>query len=220
MKSPRSNATVIVGTCTLAGLVAVCLLVLAGDLQSYGGQAGVGGTTSTPGAVTMFAKFEGLDGEAQDKDHKTWSNILSFREGKRMALADDSVGAGQHAVVDEFILTKAVDRTSPKLAEVLCKGQDCPSVQIHVGRTMKDGTSNTFYIYELKNVRIADCHTTGSNGVETNSWSGTGDQSPVPSESISLQFKEMRLIYIEHDENGRPKGNVEMMWKVEESDKN
>lgn len=27
----------------------------------------------------VFAKYDGVDGEAQDKDHKAWSNLLSFR---------------------------------------------------------------------------------------------------------------------------------------------
>ena len=31
--------------------------------------------------MAAYIKFDGVDGEAQDKDHKAWSDLLSFGQG-------------------------------------------------------------------------------------------------------------------------------------------
>ena len=31
--------------------------------------------------MAAYIKFDGVDGEAQDKDHKGWSDIMSFSQG-------------------------------------------------------------------------------------------------------------------------------------------
>jgi type VI secretion system secreted protein Hcp len=161
------------------------------------------------GEMALFIKFDGVDGEAQDKDHKGWSDILSFSWGIHRA----GVGAtGQTrrrgvATVEDVVINKEYDKSSPKLAEAVCTGKVFPKVEIHDTTTYAENRA-TYLKYELKNVLVTSHAVSGSTG---------GDA--VPTETMSLNFEEIKQTYVEYDAKGSKKGNVEMTWKVEEGEK-
>jgi type VI secretion system secreted protein Hcp len=159
--------------------------------------------------MALFIKFDGVDGEAKDKDHKSWSDLLSMSWGVRKAGAGATGQTRRRgaASVDDVVITKEVDKSSPKLAEAVLSGKVYPKVELQDTATYGEGRG-TFLKYELKNVAITSHVITAAGG---------GDA--VPHENMSLNFEEVKMTYIEFDEKGTKKGNVEMTWKVEEGQK-
>jgi type VI secretion system Hcp family effector len=160
--------------------------------------------------MALFIKFEGIDGEANDKDHKAWSNLQSFSWGLHKAGAGATGATRRRGVVtvEDVVITKQYDKSSPKLAESVCMGKIFPKVEIHDTTTYGDGNRATFLKYELKNVMVSSHNVSAAGG---------GDA--VPHENVSLNFEEVKQTYVEYDAKGGKKGNVEMNWKVEEGTK-
>jgi type VI secretion system secreted protein Hcp len=104
-------------------------------------------------------------------------------------------------------ISKEYDKSSPKLAEAMLSGKVFPKVEIHDTATYGEGRA-TFLKYELKNVMVSSHNISAAGG---------GDA--VPHENMSLNFEEVKKTYVEYDEKGGKKGNVEMTWKVEEGEK-
>ncbi len=189
-----------------AGVCAI--LALAGlSLLPSTGQRGVAGEYEIAAAPTdpMFVKYDGVDGESPDKAHKGWSDILSFSQAHE---AGES-GAGSAlrlatCVFEDLVVVKEIDKSSPKLAEAVCKGKVFPKVEIHAARPA-GGVDQVYLRYELTNVRISRYHLSGSSLSDA-----------LPTEEISLSFEEIKMTYTEYDDAGRLKGNVEYSWKITE----
>lgn len=158
--------------------------------------------------MAAYIKFDGVNGEAQDKDHKNWSDILSFQQ----AISQPGGGATGptrrrgDVVMADIIVVKELDKASPKLAESICKGKIFPIVEIHVTASTTDAGRVTYYAYELKNVMVTSYDISGS-----------GQSEDVPTETFSLNFEEIKVTYTEVDQAGASKGNVEYTWRVEEA---
>ena len=159
--------------------------------------------------MAAYIKFDGVDGEAQDKDHKAWSDIGSFTQGLHQP-GGASTGPTRRrgdVIVDDIGCVKELDKSSPKIAEAVCKGKVFPKVEIHVTASTTDAGRVTYYAYELKNVLVTSYNISGS-----------GQSEDVPTEEFSLNFEEIKVTYTECDAKGSAKGNVEYSWKVEEGE--
>ena len=155
-----------------------------------------------------YVKFDGVDGEAQDKDHKGWSDLVSFSQ----AVHKPGQGTGStrrrgDVVLEDILVVKELDKSSPKIAEAVCKGKVFPKVEIHMTASYTDSGRTTYYAYELKNVQVVNY-----------SVSGSGQSEDVPAEEMALNFEEIKVTYTECDNTGAKKGNVEYGWKVEEGE--
>lgn len=151
--------------------------------------------------AAVFLKFDGVNGEATDKDHKDWINLLSFEQSISRDSSSSTARARGAAVFGDFVITKTLDKSSPKLAEAIATGQVFPKVDIQLA-----AGSGVYLSYELKNVMIT-------------SYSIGGDADDRPTEQISLNFGEIKMSYSEAGPDGKSKGNVEYTWKVEEGTK-
>jgi type VI secretion system secreted protein Hcp len=159
--------------------------------------------------MAAYIKFDGVDGEAQDKDHKAWSVLASVSQ----LITQPGGGAtGQSrrrgdVVMDDIRCSKELDKASPKIAEAVCKGRVFPKVEIHLTASTTDEGRVTYFAYELTNVLVTSY-----------SVSGSGQAESVPIEDFSLNFEEIKTTYTENDSKGKKKGNVEYSWKVEEGE--
>ena len=166
----------------------------------------VSSTASTAGG-TMYLHITGIDGEATDDDHKDWIEILSCS----MGMADPEAGVTGtsrrrgYVVMEDIVVVKELDKSSPKLMEKCAKGEVIPSMVIDVCKVVED-SSSTYYKYELENVMVTSFHSTGST------------EEGVPVETITLNYEEITVTYTETDSEGKSKGNVEFNWKVEEGE--
>lgn len=155
--------------------------------------------------MAAYIKFDGVDGEAQDKDHSGWSDLVSFSQGI------SQVGGGTtgptrrrgDVILDDITAVKELDKSSPKIAEGVCLGKIFPKVEIDVTASTSEAGRVTYYRYELKNVMVT-------------SYNVSGHAEGVPAEDMRLNFEELKVTYTEFDSKGKKKGNVEYSWKVEE----
>jgi len=158
--------------------------------------------------MAAYIKFDGIDGEAQDKDHKSWTDLAAFSQ----LITKPGAGTGAtrrrgDVVLEDLHCTKELDKSSPKIAESVCKGKVFPKVEIHLTASYTDSGRITYYAYELKNVQVVSYDISGS-----------GQADDVPMENFSLNFEEIKVTYTENDNTGKKKGNVEYTWKVEEGE--
>lgn len=159
--------------------------------------------------MAAYIKFDGVDGEAQDKDHKNWSDILSFSQGI-LQPGSGATGATRRrgdVILEDIRVTKELDKASPKIAESVCKGKVFPKVEIHLTASYTDAGRVPYFKYDLKNVLVTSYNVSGSAQSEA-----------VPTEDFSLNFEEIKVTYTEADNKGKSKGNVEYQWKVEEGE--
>lgn len=157
--------------------------------------------------AAAYIKFDGVDGEATDKEHKDWINLLSFQQtiSRESSATSGSTRARSSAVFEDIVLTKQLDKSTPKLQEAIATGKVYPSVEFELAADY-GGSRATYLKYELKNVMVT-------------SYSISGGADGVPTEQFSLNFEEIKVTYTEFDSSGTSKGNVETTWKVEEGTK-
>ena len=159
--------------------------------------------------MAAYIKFDGIDGECQDKDHKGWVDLLSFGQGLHQP-GRGATGATRRrgdVIVDDLTCTKEIDKSSPKIAEAVCKGKVFPKVELHLTASYTDAGRVTYYAYELKNSLVTSYNISGS-----------GQSEQVPTEDFSLNFEEIKVTYTEADAKGKSKGKVEYSWKVEQGE--
>ncbi|MCO8121106.1 type VI secretion system tube protein Hcp [Stieleria sp. TO1_6] len=159
--------------------------------------------------MAAYIKFDGVDGECKDKDHKGWSDLASFGQAIHQP-GGGATGATRRrgdVILDDIACSKELDKSSPKIAESVCKGKVYPKVEIDVTASYTDAGRVTYYRYELTNVLVSSYNIGGS-----------GQSESVPMEDFSLNFEEIKVTYTENDSKGKKKGNVEYSWKVEEGE--
>ena len=159
--------------------------------------------------MAAYIKFDGVDGEAQDKDHKGWSDLASFGQALHQP-GGGATGATRRrgdVIVEDLTCSKELDKASPKIAESVCKGKVYPKVEIHLTASTTDTGRVTYYAYELTNVMVTSYNI-----------SGAGQSEDVPMEDFGLNYEEIKVVYTECDSKGKSKGNVEYSWKVEEGE--
>jgi type VI secretion system secreted protein Hcp len=159
--------------------------------------------------MAAYIKFDGVEGETQDKDHKNWSDILSFSQGI-LQPGSGATGATRRrgdVILEDIRVTKELDKASPKIAESVCKGKVFPKVEIHLTASYTDAGRVPYFKYDLKNVLVTSYNVSGSAQSEA-----------VPTEDFALNFEEIKVTYTEADSKGKSKGNVEYQWKVEEGE--
>ncbi len=205
METRQKRTKVAVSILVLAGLLVFTLLAMADNFASIAPPS-PDVSDSYEMLYGMFIRFDGVDGEAQNKDHIGWCNALSFSQGQSSPASSAGTRQRGNVVFEDMVVIKELDKASPKLAEAVCKGNVFPRVEIHLTRTSTDAGQVTYYAYELKNVQIVGYRIGGS-----------GYSEHIPTEEISLSFEEIKVTYTEFDEGGRPKGNVEYEWRLEES---
>ena len=147
-----------------------------------------------------FIKFDGVDGESVDKDHKGWSDLLSISETHVTTSGSLSVKGG--TVSDEMVIVKQLDKSSPKIAEAIATGKVFPTVSIVL---CSNQNTECLISYELSNVMIIGY-----------SISGSADELPV--EEISLYFEKINRNPQSESktEDDRPSDESEKEMKEEE----
>ena len=159
-----------------------------------------------PGTVSfsIYAQISGIDGESMDADHKDWIDILSFD----YSMHQPTTGTGatrrrSDVVIEDIVLTKYVDKATPKLMEACAKGTNLPEVMIDIVRVNRD-SPESFYTYELKNCIVT-------------SYSSQGSvlEDPYPWDTFTISFEEITVTYTEYDSTGHTMGDIEWSYSLE-----
>jgi type VI secretion system secreted protein Hcp len=105
------------------------------------------------GAVGGFIKIAGIDGESEDRYHSNWIDVIRWSWGASRSEEESQAASsgGEKAVPGDITISKAVDKASPKLAELKSKQKIIPSMIVDVPR--RDGKPGRV-ITTLKNVKV------------------------------------------------------------------
>lgn len=160
--------------------------------------------------MAAYIKFDGIDGECLDKDHKKWIDLESVGQSlsRPGGGATGAARARGDVIFEDLQCTKLLDKSSPKISEAVAKGKVFPKVEIQFTTSMADQGRTTYLAYELKNVLVTSY---GFNGM------GQSEQKPM--ESFSLNFEELKMTYTEITPEGKAAGKVDYAWKVQEGSK-
>ena len=106
----------------------------------------------------MFLKLTGVTGEAQDSDHKGEIQVVSWSWGLQApAGMGGSVATAGRTALEELIVTKRVDRSTPTLMQFVRNHKVVSSALLTV---RKAGSTPLEYLrVELSNVRITSIRT-------------------------------------------------------------
>lgn len=159
------------------------------------------GLLATPAFADMYIKIGDIKGESQDKDHKDWIDILSVSQSVSRPTDQSAGGGGRKSVAErsDYIVTKYIDKATPKLAEACCQGTYFPEVNIELTRS--GGNKQPYMVYTLKNVVVSSY-----------SVSGAADDDTPPTEEIALNYETIEWKYIEMDAAGRTKEEHISFW--------
>ena len=154
--------------------------------------------------MAVFAKYDGIDGEATDAHHDKWVDILSLDWGVHRA---DAGATGQSrrrgsAVVEDLMLTFGYEKAATKLLDKCLKGEVVPQLDIELTATY-GGARVTYLKYELKKVMVTSYHVSASGD----------DGAGPPTVIVANNFEELKVTYTEFDDAGASVGNVETVYK-------
>jgi type VI secretion system secreted protein Hcp len=193
---------------------AIAMLLLFGlSILAFGGRLGISresartlGIQPVPAPLAipatdqtvLYIGFDGIPGESTDKEHAGWSYALSFSQALTVPDSTGPASAGR-AIVKDCVVTKVLDKASPKLAQCASQATHLKAARIHVARSTGAG-NKTFYAYDLMDVLVTGYRLSGAAG-------------SFPVEELSLSFNEIRATYTEFDNTGAPKGTTTYSYK-------
>jgi type VI secretion system secreted protein Hcp len=142
--------------------------------------------------MAIYVKFEGVDGDATEAEHKQWMDVQSVQMGVGRGIHTPVGSAANREAsepsVSEVTLTMTMDRSSTKMFEESCVGKLGKEVTIDFCTT---GNPAELYLqYKLHKVLVSGY-----------SVSSGGDR---PSVSVSYNFSKVEMKYIPTDEKNEP----------------
>jgi type VI secretion system Hcp family effector len=106
-------------------------------------------------AGTYFLQLDGIEGQAADKAHDKWLELISFAHGASQNVSiqrgGDVAGRGQF---DPVSFTHAVDKATPKIQLYCMNGNKIDKAVLQYCRVI-GGSQTPVYELTLENVRVA-----------------------------------------------------------------
>ena len=155
-----------------------------------------------------FLKITGIEGESSDSKHKGEIHLESFSWGANQtgtAHTGGGLGAGKVAMQD-FHITKVVDKASPKLMLACADGEHLKQAVITCRKAGKD--QQEFLKITLSDVLVSSYQ-----------MGGTPSGSTVPMEQVSFNYSKIEKEYKEQKSDGTLGGAVKAGWKRKENTK-
>jgi len=159
-------------------------------------------------AFDAFVKIDGIQGESTDDKHKDWVEITSYGWGATQPTSASASTAGggssERASFKDFIITKELDRATPKLALACADGTHIKEVVLELCRAGSDKLK--YMEYRLSNVIVSSIDNGGSDG--------------IPNEIIHFNYGKIEWIYTRQNRSdGLGGGNVATGWSLETNKK-
>lgn len=141
----------------------------------------------------LYLKFDGIDGEATDKDHHGWSGISDMTWG---ASVDASTpGRASRLVFKDAAWEQTLDKSFPKLFTNLVTGKQLRDATFDFTTKSADGASLVYFQMKFSDVTLTNLDLTGSASSRA---AFTG----------SFAYDSIRMTYTEFDNAGKKKGEV------------
>jgi type VI secretion system secreted protein Hcp len=150
--------------------------------------------------MPAFLKLGDIKGEATDTDHKEWILIETMQSGISRSIpegAKDQQRTKGETSLSDIVVSRQVDKSSPKLWESVANGTFYKDVEVHFCTTVKN-KQEPYMVYKLSDVIVSSY-----------SASFNKDGSPLPMEMIAMGFTKSEWIYSTIDpKTGDKKGEV------------
>ena len=158
-------------------------------------------------ASDYFLKIDGVDGESKDDKHKGEIDIMSWSFGASQSgsMAGGGGGGAGKVVMNDFTFEKSIDKSTPKLFEALATGKHMKEVKLTMRKA--GGDQQEYLTITFTDVLISSYSTGGSSSADR------------PTESISLNFAQIKMSYVEFDASGRAGAAVEFGWDLKQNKK-
>lgn len=152
------------------------------------------------GAVEMFLKIEGIEGEVLDKDHQNWIQVESFSWGMSSSGRPTGGGGGGKAQFLDLAIAKRLDKASPNLFLHGAQGRSIPEVVL----VLRRGGSEPFQFFKitLNDVLVSSSSVSGSSVEE---W---------PSETLTLAYGKIKWSYTPQLPTGAPGQPIVTSWDL------
>jgi type VI secretion system secreted protein Hcp len=155
-----------------------------------------------------FLKIQGIEGESSDAKHKGEIELESFSWGASQsgtAVHGGGLGAGKVSMQD-FHITKKVDKASPKLMLACADGEHLKQAVITCRKAGKD--QQEFLKITLSDVLVSSYQ-----------MGGTPTGSSIPMEQVSFNYSKIEKEYKEQKPDGTLGGTVKAGWDVKTNKK-
>jgi type VI secretion system secreted protein Hcp len=153
-------------------------------------------------AHDMFIKIDDIKGESTDAKHADEIDILSFTWGMtQTGTAQVGRGGGAGKVqVNDLVITKCVDRSSPILLKQCCSGKHMKTAVMVVRKA--GGTPLEFVKITMEDLIISAVNHGGS---------GTDDKL---TENVTLNFARVKFEYVPQKKDGSGDASIPMGWDI------
>ena len=184
-------------------ILAVALgLITLGTSNSFA----TSGTRSSP-VDPIYMNYGDIKGEVTASDHQSWIEITSFQFGVGRGISSPTGSSADREAsapsISEIVITKAMDKASPKLFEEALGGHG-QSVTIDFCK-MQSGTCVTYMEYTLENTMVSGY-----------SVSSGGDR---PTESLSFNFTKIVFTYTPTNPDGSQGAPVKAGYDLKKNEK-
>jgi type VI secretion system secreted protein Hcp len=153
--------------------------------------------------MPIFMHYEGIEGNVTAKGFEKWIEVNSFQFGSGRGISTPTGGAENREAsapsVSEVVVTRLMDKASPKLFEESLIGSDGKVVKIVMTRTGKELAKLCEYKFE-------------QTLVSGYSVSSGGDG--APSESLSLNFVKFEYSYTGSDAAGKDATAMKVAYDI------
>jgi type VI secretion system secreted protein Hcp len=163
-----------------------------------------------------FLQLDGIPGESTDDKHKDWIELLSYGHSMMQPVSStrsSSGGAGSGRVQHgDFMITKYLDKASPKLYEAISNGKHIGKGKIEVCRA--GGGQVKFLEINFEEIMISSVALSGSgNSNGTGTDASVGHDLPV--ENVALNYGKIEWVYTQQKrKDGSGGGNVSAKYDL------
>ena len=161
-------------------------------------------------AYDGFLQIEGIPGESTDAAHQGWIEILSFNHAvvQPAGAAQSRIGGrtGARVDVEDFVITKVVDKATPLLHLFCCQGKHIPTVKVELCEAT--GDKHAYMRYTMTDVIVSSVRPSGVANEEVYAR---------PIEEVSFNFGTIQWEYVPVDHTGKVGAAVVAGWSLEEN---
>jgi type VI secretion system secreted protein Hcp len=152
--------------------------------------------------VDFFLKIDGIDGESQDSKHKAEIDLRSWSWGEtNSGTAGAGTGSGSGKVsMQDFHFNMAINKASPKLMLACASGEHIKKAVLTCRKAGKE--QQEYLKITFSDILIASYQT------------GAADETPIPHESISLNFTKIEMEYKPQKADGTLDGAIKAGWDL------
>lgn len=156
-------------------------------------------------AVNGFLKINGIPGECMDDKHQGWIDIRGYAheiiQPTTATATSNQIKFAGKCDHKEFIITKGLDQSSPKLTLLCSNGERIKEIRIEL--CQGGGDKIRYMEYKLTDVVV--------NRISQKVFSGES----TPTEEVSFTYGKIEWTYTAIDyQTGQPKGEVKSFWDV------